>query len=372
MANGRRTPRIPERTILQRWTFLVLFVLGTYLFWRTLEPIWIPVFLGLVIAVGVHPLQEKLVKRFRKHPSIPAALLTALVMIVALGFIAFLVFIVGNRIVQLAQELANKYQDQGPAGILGEKLTEALKEIGIEPGTLHERVGELVRYFAASAGKGAGALVAGTFSAIFIFIFTSLTSYYLLIEGSEGTSWLVEVIPLPDGQVREIVNNVRDVTRAMLFGTGITALYQGVIAFVGFWMFGVPSPVVWASLTGVASLLPGIGTALVWAPVGIVMMASGNVGKGLGVLAWGSLPIVFVADYIIRPRLVGTKMKMNDLLVFIAIFGGIEAFGILGLVLGPIAVAIFLSLIRIYQRDYRPDGPTRSPDVTDNGARQDR
>ncbi|HET9754061.1 MAG TPA: AI-2E family transporter, partial [Myxococcales bacterium] len=90
----------------------------------------------------------------------------------------------------------------------------------------------------------------------------------------------------------------------------------------------------------------------------------GHVGKGLGVLLWSSLVVVVVADYILRPKLVGTRIRMNDLLVFIAIFGGIEAFGILGVVLGPIAVAVLLSLLRIYQRDYRPEGPVRAPDPT--------
>jgi predicted PurR-regulated permease PerM len=107
-----------------------------------------------------------------------------------------------------------------------------------------------------------------------------------------------------------------------------------------------------------------VGTALVWVPVGVFMMATGSVGKGLGVLAWGAIFVVFIADYVLRPKLVGTKIKMNDLLVFIAIFGGIEAFGILGIVLGPIATAVLLSLLRIYQRDYRPEGPVHSPDVT--------
>jgi predicted PurR-regulated permease PerM len=87
--------------------------------------------------------------------------------------------------------------------------------------------------------------------------------------------------------------------------------------------------------------------------------------EGLGLLLWGSLVIVFVADYILRPKLVGTRMRMNDLLVFIAIFGGVEAFGILGVVVGPIAVALFLSLVRIYQRDYRPGGPPHTHDVTE-------
>jgi predicted PurR-regulated permease PerM len=213
-------------------------------------------------------------------------------------------------------------------------------------------------------GKGATTILAGLFSAIFIFIFTAITSYYLLREGSDGTEWLVEMVPLPNGQVSQIVRDVRDVTRAMLFSTGVMSLYQAVTAGIGYWIFGVDSPLVWASLTGIASILPAVGTALVWAPVGIVMIAMGHVGKGIGVLLWSSVVVVVVADYILRPKLVGTRIRMNDLLVFIAIFGGIEAFGILGVVLGPIAVAVLLSLLRIYQRDYRPEGPVQAPDPT--------
>ena len=355
---------VVERTKLQRSTFLVLFILATYLFWRTLEPIWIPVFLGLVIAVGVYPLHEKLLQRFKKHPGIPAGLLTGLVMTVMLCFIAFLIFIVGHRVLEIAQQAADRYKATGPGGLLGQDLTRLLSKIGVRPENLQQKFADATRDLSGTLGKGAGAILGGLFSAIFIFIFTALTSYYLLIEGHEGTSWLVEIIPLPNGQVRQITNDVRDVTRAMLMGTGVTALYQGVVAFIGYKIFGVDSPLVWASLTGIASILPALGTALVWVPVGVYMWASAGAGKGVGLLAWGAVLIVFVADYIIRPKLVGAKMKMNDLLVFIAIFGGIEAFGILGLVLGPIAVAVFLSLVRIYQREYRPEGPVHAPDAT--------
>ena len=99
------------------------------------------------------------------------------------------------------------------------------------------------------------------------------------------------------------------------------------------------------------------------------MMATGRIGQGLGVAAWSLLVVVFIADYILRPKLVGTKIRMSDLLVFIAIFGGIEAFGVLGLILGPMATAVLLSLLRIYQREYRPEGPLDVPDPTaPNGA----
>src|SRR5712671_4834247 len=103
-----------ERTRLQRATFLVLFALAVYAFWRTIEPIWVPVFLGLVIAIAVYPIHEKLLRKLGgKHPGLPAALLTAMVMILALATVTFLVFVVGNRVVKLVQELAARYEKKG-------------------------------------------------------------------------------------------------------------------------------------------------------------------------------------------------------------------------------------------------------------------
>ncbi|HTO99193.1 MAG TPA: AI-2E family transporter [Myxococcales bacterium] len=363
-------PAAVERSRLQRSTFLVLFALAAYAFWRTLEPIWMPVLLGLVIAVGVYPLHEKLVRRLGgKHPGLPAALLTTVVMALSLALLGFLVFVVGQRVVVLARDFASSYEKKGAAGLIGHDLSGLLERVGVHPADINQRMAEEARDFAAALGRGATSLVAGIFSAIFIFIFTALTSYYLLREGKGGTSWLVEMVPLPNGQVAEIVRDVRDVMRAMLVSTGAMSAYQGVVAGLGYWIFGVDSPLVWASLTGIASILPGVGTALVWAPVGIVTILAGHPAQGIGILLWSAVLVVFVADYILRPKLVGTRIRMNDLLVFIAIFGGIEAFGILGVVLGPIAVAVLLSLIRIYQRDYRPEGPVRAHDPTaSNGS----
>src|SRR5207253_4007854 len=227
--------------------------------------------------------------------------------------IAFLLFVVGSRVLDLLRGAAERYQQKGTTGLLGDDLMTFLRGFGMDTANVRRRIGELTRDLAAALGKGATTLVTATFSLVFVFIFTALTSYYMLVEGAEGTAWLVEVIPLPDGQVWELVRNVRDVTRAMLFGTGITALYQGMVAFAGYWIFHVDSPLVWASLTGIASILPGIGTALVWIPVSIFLLTTHRVGAGLGLLAWGALAIVFVADYILRPKLVGTKMRMNDL-----------------------------------------------------------
>src|SRR5438067_3093641 len=311
---------VAERSRLQRWTFLVLFAFAAYAFWRTLEPIWVPVLLGLVIAVGVYPIHERLLRRFGgKHPGLPAALLTAVVMVLALALMTFLVFVVGRRVVELAQEFAARYEHKGAAGLLGTDVSNMLSRIGLQPEDIEQRVAETAREVATFLGKGATSIVAGLFTALFIFIFTAITSYYLLREGRGGTSWLVEMVPLPNGQVAEIVRDVRDVTRAMLFSTAVMSAYQGVTAWIGYWIFGVDSPLVWAALTGVASILPAVGTALVWVPVGIVAIIIGHPAQGIGILLWGGLVVVFVADYILRPKLVGTRDRVTDLLVFIAI-----------------------------------------------------
>lgn len=353
---------LSQRSRLERSTFLVLFALAAYGFWRTLEPLWVPLLLGMVIAVGAYPLHVRLLRRMKgRHAGLSAALLTAVVMVLLLCVIAFLLLVVGHRALVFARELSARYQHHGAAGVLGPDVSRWLERFGIEPGQLGERVGAAASDIAAWAGGAATSIVAGLFTAIFTFIFTALTSYYLLREGEDGTSWLVKTLPLADRQVRQIVRDVRDVTRAMMLSTGLVALYQGVTSGIGYWMFGVESPMVWASLTGIASLLPAVGTAMIWAPVCAVLAMTGHVGRSLGVLAWSIVVVVFVADYILRPKLVGTRMKMNDLLVFIAIFGGIEAFGVMGVLLGPIAVAVLLSLVRIYQHDYRPAEAGRVP-----------
>ena len=339
---------------LQNSTFLVLFIASAYFFWRTLEPIWLPVFLGVLIAVSVNPLHQKLRRKWRNHDGLSAAFLTAVVLLLGAAVLAFLFIVVGGRVVEFAKDASKRYQTHGAAGLVPHGAIPLLARLGIDAATVREHIANTADAVAGSVGKLVTAVLAGTFTGMFILIFTALTSYYLLVEGEHATQWFVDVTPLPDSQVWELVRNFRDVTRAMLLGTGVTAFYQGGAALLGYLIFGVPDAVVWAALTGVASLLPGVGTLLVWVPVAGYLLATGSVAKGIGLLAWGSVVIVLAADYGLRPWLVKAKLRMNDLLVFIAIFGGIEAFGIVGLILGPIFIALFVSMLRIYQREYRP------------------
>src|ERR1700744_2113476 len=121
-----------ERTRLQRSTFLVLFAGALYAFWRTIEPIWVPLLMGMVIAVGAHPLHEKLLRKLGgRKPGLVAFILTAAVMVCVLALVAFLVFVVATRLMEIAKGMATRYQNRGPAGLLGRDITILLGRIGI-------------------------------------------------------------------------------------------------------------------------------------------------------------------------------------------------------------------------------------------------
>src|SRR4051794_24649163 len=161
-----------ERTRLQRYTFLVLFAAALYAFWRTIEPIWVPLLMGMVVAVGAHPLQDRLLRRLRgRRPGVIAAVLTGGGVALVLRPFAFLVFVVGQRAIEFAQQIATRYQNRGAAGLLGRDVTQLLTRMGIRPDNIQQRVAETARAVAETLGHGATGLVAGLFSAVFIFIF---------------------------------------------------------------------------------------------------------------------------------------------------------------------------------------------------------
>jgi predicted PurR-regulated permease PerM len=125
------------------------------------------------------------------------------------------------------------------------------------------------------------------------------------------------------------------------------------MAGFGFWAFGVPRPLVWGTLTAVCSLVPSIGTAITCLPIVAYLLAIGHIVEGIGLAVYWALLVVIAADYVLRPRLIAGHERLHQGLVILALFGGLEAFGPMGLVLGPIFVALFVALLRIYQADYQ-------------------
>ena len=160
--------------------------------------------------------------------------------------------------------------------------------------------------------------------------------------------------PLKDSEERQLLKNFISVSKATLKGSLVIAIIQGILMTIVFLVTGVPSPVIWGAITVLFSLIPMVGAGLVWLPAGIIMLLLGNIWQGLTILIFGAL-VVSTIDNFLRPRLVGKETSLHPILVFLSTIGGIALFGLVGILLGPVIIVLFISLLDIYQIEFKDE-----------------
>jgi predicted PurR-regulated permease PerM len=182
---------------------------------------------------------------------------------------------------------------------------------------------------------------------------TVLIYFFFLRHGPGWLAQLERALPLEP----EHASNLRDIAgrtiNAVFRGVIITAALQAVLAGAGFAVAGAPAPAVLGAVTFVAALIPFVGPIAVWLPVSLAFLATGRTGAGVGLILWGTL-VVSLVDNFLRPYLIGRETRLPILWLFLAILGGIRVFGLLGLLVGPAALALFLACFRIYSQTRRP------------------
>ena len=178
----------------------------------------------------------------------------------------------------------------------------------------------------------------------FIFL---IALYYLFKDGPKLKKTIVRLSPLQDVHDEEIFNKLTLATNSVIKGNLIIVLIQGAMAALGFFLFGVPSPVLWGAVAAVAAVIPGFGTALVVAPAIIYLLFNGETSSAIGLFIWG-LTAVGLVDNILGPKLVERGMKIHPFLILLSILGGLALFGPLGCLFGPLVLSLFFALSEIY------------------------
>ena len=173
------------------------------------------------------------------------------------------------------------------------------------------------------------------------------TMFFFLMDGDKLLHKILYYLPLHDQDERRMLDKFTSVTRATLKGTAVIGLLQGTLAGMAFWVVGIPSSVFWGTIMAVLSIIPGIGTALVWVPAVIILAAGGNYLKAVGLCLFCAL-VVGSIDNLLRPVLVGKDTQMHELMIFFGTLGGIIMFGIMGMIIGPIVAALFVTIWEIY------------------------
>jgi predicted PurR-regulated permease PerM len=323
-----------------------------YALFRIFEPFLAPILWAGLLAFLLYPINTKLRRRLRDRAGSAAGLFT---LAVALG-LAIPAVVVAVAFAGQASDLAAgasataaRYQIARPSDIFALPfLRDALRWVeGHVPVTalqvqtwLLEESKRLLQRLASSTGSiFLGALGALASTALMLFVL-----FFFLRDGETMARRIVRVVPLPEEKKRRLGEHLGSVTRAVVFGTLLTAIIQGASVGVGFAIVRLPSPVVFGAIAGVCSLLPVGGTAFVWLPGAIVLAGEGRWGAAIFLALWGLL-FVGVLDNVLRPLFISGRAEISTLPVFFGVLGGVAAFGPIGLFLGPVLIALAQALL---------------------------
>jgi len=177
--------------------------------------------------------------------------------------------------------------------------------------------------------------------------------YYMLVGGGGTWKKIRPYIPFSSANADKLAKRFRDVTLATLIGTGVTAVIQGVLVGVGFWAAGLPNVLFWAVVTAIFSIFPVVGSGLVWVPAVIALAVQQEWGRAIGLLLWGAV-VVGNIDNVIRPMVYRRWAQIHPFVTLIGAFAGVRFFGIMGLLIGPLALTYFFELIDMYREEYLP------------------
>ena len=176
--------------------------------------------------------------------------------------------------------------------------------------------------------------------------------FYLLIDSQRLASFIIELSPLPDDQDQKLIQKFKDMAGAILLGNGLGGIIQGTLGGAVFATFGFNSPFLWGVIMALLAFLPIVGIGVVFLPASIYLFLQGRIGAGIFFIVFYVL-LSGGIEYFFKPKLVGTRVQMHTLLVFLSIVGGLKLFGILGIIYGPLVVTAFLTLAEIYQASYQ-------------------
>ncbi len=336
--------------------FLSLMLLATILMGWVLWPFVSIIILSYLLASAFEPVYNFFCKKFSdQFASMVTCVLVALLIFVPLVFFVGSLSSEAYALFQLTKgtNLAVKFTEFVEGNALLARLKILLEGYGFEL-KLGEFGNELSRFggtIALFVYNQASSWAANVLNFIFNFVMMMLIIFFLLIDRKALLNYLMRLSPLPEEHERKLIAKFEAISMAILVGNGVCGLLQGVLGGVVFAFMGFSSPVIWGVVMAILAFLPIVGIGLILGPAALVLLLQGNVGQGIGMIVFYVF-LSFSVEYLLKPKMVGEQVKMHTLLVFLSIIGGLQVFGFLGIIYGPLIVTGFLTLADIYLDNY--------------------
>ncbi len=316
--------------------FLVISVLSVLIF----QSFLIPLILSAIVAILVAPLHQKILQKMRSKnlAAVTTVLLIVILILVPLAFLA-------NRIISEAQGLYLTIASGEMVSVdaVTHKVETVVKSYIPD---FKFNVREYLAGFSAWILGAVGGIFSGTLDLFVKFILGLIALFYFIRDGEEFKEQLSSLSPLSQDKDDMIAHSIKSSIGSVVLGSLVVALVQGVLSGIGFAIFGVPNSVLWGTVAGIAALVPGVGTALVWIPAVIYLFFYGSYGVWVGQIIW-SIVFVGLVDNVLAPFIINKGVNIHPLFILFSILGGLQYFGPEGFLLGPLSVSLLFVLVKV-------------------------
>ena len=351
-------PKIPIQSSTQmifRY-FLIIFLITIFFVGKVLWPFLSILVLAFVLTGTFYPIYSFFTQKIA--PVFSSLITCTVIFLVVFVPLVFLVSALSQEAYDLYLVGTNAAVNQDFRELLqhskvAERVATILHKYDINLGTEHLNKGlsELGQTVGLFLYQQVSTIASNVFKFVVNFLLMLLVIFFLLIDGKKLIKFLIDLSPLPEVQDLELMNKFHAMASVVLVVNGISGLIQGLFGGLVFAIFGLGAPFLWGFIMALLAFFPIVGIGAVFVPTSVYLVLKGRIATGIFFLVF-YLVLSSVMEYIVKPKLVGDKVKMHTLLVFLAVLGGLKVFGILGIIYGPLVMTAFLTLTDIYRTSY--------------------
>jgi len=355
--HGQRTGDILEQTVFQRgvfFFFLALFCISIFLLGNLIAPFTAIIVLGVVITNIFRPFFNGFAKRV--SPRMAAVITCIIVFCVVFIPVVFMVGILSKEALGLynlardavfSNQLIQVLENTRALDRINDLLTRAGVQKTMSWQELLSPVSELGKIVGFSLFQQARFITSNLLTLVFYFFLMLIVVFYMFMDGHRFIQYLYDLSPLQDAHDKKLIQKFNEMAGAVLIGNGLGGLIQGTAGGLMFWFLGLNSPFLWGVIMGFMAFLPIVGIGIVLVPTAVFFLLKSSVITGIGILLFYAV-LSWGVEYIFKPKVVGDRVAMHPLIVFFAIIGGLQVYGLMGIIYGPLIATLFLTLSDIY------------------------
>ena len=351
---------------ISNYVFIAFLIGVLYLFYLIIRPFLSDLFMAMVMAIVFYPLY-KIIRKFFWGWKIVAALITMLLIIlVFLIPLSLISGLITSQSLEFYQKISTGLKDGSLKKTLDLKLVYfnlffERWQIDIQFFRIEEYLGKFLKTFSEFIYTEMTTLAKGMVGIAFDLVIILFICFFFLIDGEKFLKEIKLLSPLEVSHHERIVQQLERTLKATLKGSIIVALVQGLLGGIGFWIFNIPSAAFWGVCMVFSSVIPLVGTSLIWIPAALYLAFTSSLWMAIGMALWGTL-IISGADNVLRPMLLKGEAHLHPLLTFLSILGGLIYFGFLGFILGPIVLSFLMTMFEIYKKEFISETPDLDAD----------